>query len=338
MSNFMRAKLVVLIFVFATLLSAPALAGNSNTGTTAYSFLKLGTSARALSMGGAFSGLADDESAIYYNPAGITGMTQKAISASYMNYIADIQSGNFIFVLPRGIVEADQDDFLYYEDDEALPPTSESGLAISLVYLNYGTIDETNSEGSIIGDFGGSDMALAVSYARQVSSQLSMGASGKVVYEKIDEYSSTGVAADLGLLYRFKDGRTRAGVSASNLGAQLSGLTEEHKDPLPILLRAGLSHTLRGTPLTVAGEGVFPSDNDLYGSIGLEFNPDIPIALRAGYTTFGSNYKTEGDSDGAAGFSFGAGFTLPQVAVDYAFLPYADLGSLHRINFAYRWQ
>ncbi len=333
----MKSKTVFLVMVAVALLAATAFAGNSNTGTTAYSFLKLGTGARALSMGGAFAGLADDESAIYYNPAGLTGMMNRAFSASYMNYIADIQSGNLMFVMPRGTVEIDQTSDLYY-DEEPLPPTSESAIAFSLVYLNYGTIDETNGNGDVVGDFGGSDMAFSATYARQVSPQLSIGASGKLIYEKIDEYSSTGVAADLGLLYRFKDGRTRAGISATNLGAQLSGLNDDHKDPLPILLRAGLSHTLRGTPLTVAGEGVFPTDNDLYGSIGVEFNPDMPIALRAGYTSFGSNYKTDGGSDGTAGFAFGAGFTLPQVAVDYAFVPYADLGSLHRINFAYRWQ
>ncbi len=337
MSKTTTARLFASALLTTAFLAATAFAGNSNTGTTAYSFLKLGTGARALSMGGAFAGLADDESAIYYNPAGITGMTQRAVSASYMNYIAGIQSGDIMFIIPRGAVTATQGNDPYY-DEEPLPPASEAAFALSLVYLNYGTIDETNASGDVIGDFGGSDLAFSLSYGRQLSEQLSLGGSGKLIYEKIDTYSSTGLAADLGLLYRFRDGRTRAGISASNLGAQLSGLTSDHKDPLPILLRAGVSHSLRGAPLTVSAEGVLPTDNNIYGSIGVEFHPKLPIALRAGYTSFGSNYKTGSSKDNSAGFSFGAGFMKSQVAVDYAFLPYADLGSLHRINFAYRWQ
>jgi hypothetical protein len=142
---------------------------------------------------------------------------------------------------------------------------------------------------------------------------------------------------DAGLLYRLRDGRTNFGLSASNLGVQLSGLSPEHKDPLPIILRAGVSHRTMELPLTVALEAVYPTDNDVYGSLGLEIHPNIPIALRAGYSSYGQNYKTGGSKDNTAGFSFGAGFKLAKVAIDYAFLPYADLGSLHRIGFAYRW-
>ena len=328
--------------LFSTLLmlvlSSTLLAGKSKVGTTAYPFLKIGVGAKALSMGGAFVGLANDESAIYYNPAGLVGMQTKALSASYMNYIADIQSGSVMFVMPKGTTETEEGQYSYDEEDEPTIYDSKSALAFAITYLSYGTIDETNSSGQVIGDFSGSDMAFTLGYANKIAKQLSVGANVKFIYQKIDEFSSQGIAADLGLLYRLKDGRTNLGLSASNLGVQLSGLSEEHKDPLPILVRAGLSHRLREIPITVSGEGVMPTDNDLYGAIGLEFQPDrIPLAVRAGYSSFGSNYKTDGDKDNTAGFSFGAGFAFPKISIDYAFLPYADLGSLHRVNLAYRW-
>ncbi len=330
------------IVLFSTLLmffcSSALLAGKSKVGTTAYPFLKIGVGAKALSMGGAFVGLADDESAVYYNPAGLVGLQTKALSASYMNYVADIQSGNIMFVLPRGTTAMAEDEYAYIEEgEEQRTPDSKSALALAITYLSYGTIDETNSSGQVIGDFSGSDMAFTLGYANKIASQISVGANVKFIYQKVDEFSSQGLAADLGLLYRLKDGRTNVGFSASNLGVQLSGLSEEHKDPLPILVRAGLSHELREIPITVSGEGVLPSDNDLYGAIGVEFHPNLPIALRVGYSSFGSNYKTNGDKDNTAGFSFGAGFLFPKIKIDYAFLPYADLGSLHRVNLAYRW-
>ena len=84
-----------------SLMSASLFAGKSKVGTTAYPFLKIGVGAKSRRWVEHLSGLADDESAVYYNPAGIIGFQQKAISGSYMNYIADIQSGNLIAVIPR---------------------------------------------------------------------------------------------------------------------------------------------------------------------------------------------------------------------------------------------
>ncbi len=330
----MKSVKTTLCLVLVLALSTSLFAGKSKVGTTAYPFLKIGIGAKSQSMGGAFVGLADDESAVYYNPAGIIGFQQKAISGSYMNYIADIQSGNLIAILPKPAPEEVDVEGL---SDAPVFHDSRSAFAFSVIYLDYGKMDEANIAGDIIGDFGGSDMAIGATYARKLTPQLAAGGTAKFIYQKIDEYSSTGLAMDAGLLYRLRDARTNFGLSASNLGVQLSGLSPEHKDPLPIIIRAGISHRTMELPLTVSVEGVYPTDNDVYGSLGLEIHPNIPLALRVGYSTFGQNYKTDGDKDNTAGFSFGAGFKLAKLVVDYAFLPYADLGSLHRVGFAYRW-
>ncbi len=335
----MKSAKTILSVVLVLLMSASLFAGKSKVGTTAYPFLKIGFGAKSAAMGGAFVGLADDESAVYYNPAGIVGFQHNAVSASYMNYIAGIQSGNLVCVLPRGkAVDPGGSDPASGDAEET--PTfhdSPAALAFSITYLNYGTINGFDDLGIANGNFGGSDMALAGTYARKLSPQLAGGGTVKFIYQKIDQYSSTGLAIDAGLLYRIKDGRTNIGLSASNLGVQLSSLSKEHKDPLPVLIRAGISHRVNELPLTVSLEGVLPADNDLYGSIGVEIHPKIPVSLRLGYSTFGQNYKTGGSKDNTAGFSFGAGFNLPKVAIDYAYLPYADLGSLHRVGLAYRW-
>lgn len=328
----LKMKLGLLIFL---LLPALLLAGKSDVGTTAYPFLKIGVGAKAQAMGGAFAGLADDESAAYYNPAGIIGFQQRAVAGSYMNYIADIQSGYLAMILPSLSTESQMrsDQF-----DEFTVKDAASALGISVNYLNYGTMDETNSDGEIVGDFTGSDMAVALTYARRLSDQFTLGGSAKFIYQKIQEYSSDALALDLGGIYRLRDGRTSIGVSASNLGFQLSGLSTEHKDPLPIIIRAGLSHHLRGMPLTASAEVAYPTDNDIFGSLGLELLPKgSPVALRVGYSTFGNNYETGGSKDNTSGFSVGAGFRLSNFVIDYAFLPYADLGSLHRVSLAHRW-
>lgn len=330
----MRLNKTYLCLTLTALMVVPAHAGNSKVGTTAYSFLKIGAGAKALSMGSAFVGLADDESALYYNPAGIIGFKQKAVSGSYMNYIAGIQSGNLMAILPRG---TDVDSSAMSDEDDPAFQDSRSALGFSATYLNYGTFQDADATGKIIGEFGGSDIAFGLTYARRVTQQLALGGTAKFIYQKIDQYSSDGVALDAGLLLRLRDKRTNIGLSASNLGFQLSGLSTEHKDPLPMLLRVGISHRMRELPFTVSGEGVYPSDNDIYVSIGLEISPNMPFALRFGWSSFGKNYKTGGSKDNMAGFSAGLGFKLSKIAIDYAFLPYADLGSLNRFCFAYRW-
>jgi hypothetical protein len=326
----MRLGLVIFL-----LLPALLLAGKSDVGTTAYPFLKIGVGAKAQAMGGAFAGLADDESAAYYNPAGIIGFQQHAVAGSYMNYIADIQSGYLALILPSTSAQTRMrsDQFDEYKVNDAL-----SSFGFSVNYLNYGTIDETNNDGEIVGDFSGSDVAVALTYARRLSDQFTLGGSAKFIYQKIQDYSSDALALDLGAIYRLRDGRTSIGLSAANLGFQLSGLSTEHKDPLPIIVRAGLSHHLRGMPLTASAEVAYPTDNDIFGSFGLEFMPKgSPVALRAGYSTFGNNYETGSSKDNIAGFSVGAGFHVSQFVIDYAFLPYADLGQLHRVSLAHRW-
>lgn len=66
---------------------------NSKVGTTAYGFLKIDPSARSTGMGGAFVGLSDDESALYFNPAGLIQVETNRFFTTYNNYITDIQSG-----------------------------------------------------------------------------------------------------------------------------------------------------------------------------------------------------------------------------------------------------
>ena len=96
-----KLKMTLLFLLAIVLLISQAYADiNSNAGTTAYSFLKIGVGARALGMGGAFVGLADDQSALYFNPAGLTQIPNRSFSTNYNNYLTDIQSGFIGYIHP----------------------------------------------------------------------------------------------------------------------------------------------------------------------------------------------------------------------------------------------
>ena len=297
--------------LFLLLVSATGWGVNSKVGTTAYGFLKIDPSARSTAMGGAFVGLSDDETALYYNPSGLIQIQTRRFFTTYNNYITDIQSGFLGYVHP------------YNENTR---------LGISVSYFNYGSFDKTDIDGNTLGTFGASDFALALSVARNVGSQLNLGVTGKFIYEKLDDFSSDALAFDVGALYLLRDGRTRLGAAGQNIGAQLKGATESHKDPLPTSVKLGISHKMRELPLTVALDAAKPVDNDFFFSLGGEFTALEPLYLRLGWSSFGENYKTDSDKDNLAGFAAGFGVTWKVYHFDYAFSSYADLGGVHKIS------
>lgn len=315
----MRKKFAVslLVVFFSIILTASNLSAiNSKAGTAAYSFLKMGVGARAVALGNSFVGLADDESAIYYNPAGLVQIPGYALATSYNNYLADIQGGYLSAILPWG---------------------EKRKIGFSINYLNFGSTPQTTNTGEVTGEFGGGDLALSAAYSQRLTERFDFGLAGKFIYESIDSFKSTGMALDLGLLYHFPDEQTQIGASVSNLGFQLSGLSEEHKDPLPIMFKAGFAHRMHGAPLNIVADGGKSSDNDFFLGGGVEFVGIEALRLRAGYNTVGRDYKTGGSGESLAGLSFGIGLILSQFHFDYAYVPYADLGNSHRIYIAKRW-
>ena len=62
----------------------------SKTGTTAAQFLKIGVGARALAMGGAYSAVSNDATALYWNPAGLSSMKKNEILLDHQDWILDV--------------------------------------------------------------------------------------------------------------------------------------------------------------------------------------------------------------------------------------------------------
>lgn len=305
-------RLILLTVSLALFVSvvAEARGANSNAGTSGFSFLKINIGARAVGMGGAFTGLADDETALYYNPAGIASLEGDHYIAGYHNYFTDLQNGfvGYLHEVRYGTVV---------------------GAYIS--YLDYGDFTKTDEDGNVLGEFGGGDMLIGVSAATTRGENYRFGASLKFIYEKLDEYSATGVALDLGARYNTFRGRYTAGLAIQNLGFQLSSLGQE-KDDLPLTVRGGGSATPKGLPMTFSGDVILPVDNDINFAVGAEYFELKPLYLRVGWNSFGSNYRADGSDDSLAGLSFGAGFDLKKMHIAYAVTLAADLGESHRVT------
>lgn len=305
-------RLLTIALVSAVLLADPTSAQNINddAGTSGFSFLKINISARAVGMGGAFTGLADDISSLYYNPAGIAGLDTRQMILGYHNYFFDIQSG-FAGITGR------------------LSETETYGVHLSSLF--YGNFIETNELGQQTGEFGGSDLVLAFTVASSRSRYISFGLTGKFIYEKIQKFSATGVAVDIGAKYLSDRKRLSAGIMIQNLGIQLSSLGEE-KDKLPLTIRAGLALRPKNVPILLATDLIMPMDNDLVIAIGGEYFELKPMYARIGWNSFGSNFRVADSEDNWAGLSFGVGFDFSKYQVSYSYSPGAELGESHRVT------
>ncbi len=301
---------VALIAIGPGVVPVAAKSINSNVGTAAFPFLKINIGARSCGMAGAFTGLADDESALYYNPSGIAFLEGKRFIFEYNNYFADLQSG---FV---GLIR---------------PIWRDKMLGISIDYLNYGDFVKTDLSGNNLGTFGGSDVMLSTSLAVRQSNYIAYGGSLKFIYEKLDRFSATGLAVDLSAKYQSDRSRYSAGIMVQNLGFQLSALGSE-KSKLPLTVRVGGAVKPRGLPMRLAGDVIVPVDNGIDFAIGPEYFALKPLYIRIGWNTYGSNYRIEGSTDKWAGLGVGVGFEFRRMQISYAYTPAADLGESHRIT------
>ena len=314
MHNRLRPFLAILLGLIVVMSGSTLLAGDihEKAGTTAFPFLKINIGARAVGMGGAFTGLADDASALYYNPAGMTSLEGNRFILGYHNYVVDIQSG---FV--GGVWKLNDN----------------SALGAYASYLNYGEFIATDQQGSETGEtFGGGDLLVSVGYARRLSYKVEIGGTVKMIYETLEEYSASGMAVDLAAKYSGDRRRFSAGIMVQNLGTQLSTLGEEEYD-LPLTVRGGISYKPIGLAMILASDVIVPLDNQIDIAVGIEYYELQPFYIRLGWNSFGTNYRTADSDDNWAGLSVGVGFDVSQYNIGYAFQAGAEFGDMHRITF-----
>src|SRR5262249_51344066 len=153
-------------------------------------FLKIGVGARPVAMGSAFTAIADDVSAIHWNPAGLSQIGTRELGAMDAQLFADTRL-----------------DFIGFAQ-----PLKGGTLAFSSLYLSQSPIEARGENREQLGTFTASDMALSASYARPVGDGISLGLTGKYLQSRIAEASAQGWAVDAGAF-------ARTGVDGLTLGA-----------------------------------------------------------------------------------------------------------------------
>ncbi|MBI3299123.1 MAG: PorV/PorQ family protein [Elusimicrobia bacterium] len=318
------------LLLAAALLPGPAGAAFNNdyAGTSGGEFLKLGGDARGASMGNAMTAASEDASAIYYNPAGLSQLTQRQGAATQGLLYQDVMVSFASYAHPVTSIIKPRRRFLR--------PSGLGTLAVGVLYLNAGGIKEVDNTGfETGGEFTPRDAAFMAGWGGTVTEILDLGVALKFVDSRITAAAKTG-AVDAGARLRLEllGMPYTAAVVARNMGGTLR--FHEQDDPLPMDIRVG--QTLRPFSYWLLSlDLAFPRDNTYYPSFGTEFiaqlEKEVAASVRMGY----DGRISPSDLDGVAAFSLGAGCVIKGWSADYAWVPFGDLGHTHRFSLAFKF-
>lgn len=274
--------------------------------------------ARSLAMGGTQAAWAQGAEAIFSNPAGLACLEGRRgpaeLSLAYGRLLESVYSGAASYARPLG---------------------AESAVGFGVLYFTQAPQTAYSTTGDSTGEFTPYDLAAALGYGRR-SGRIRMGASLKLIRSSLADVSGATAAADVSVqvLHAARVGDTPVDIGAglSNLGPGLR--LGENTAPLPLHLRAGMlwhASEAAGAALDLN----LPVDHDPYVSLGFEreFKRDsLRAALRLGY-----NQAYARDVEGLAGVTAGAGVDTGGFRLDYAWVPFGELGMTNRFSLLFRF-
>ena len=297
--------LATAIMLWTTSMECTAKKIHENAGTRGAQLLKISVGAKAVGMGESYVAAADDVYAAYWNPAGLSHVETSQLGFMHNEWFEDIRYEFLGYVQPIGDLGT---------------------LAGSVSYVSMGELDKTDETGKDIGQFHPYDILLGLSFGKRLSDAISMGINAKFLREKIDVEKAQAFAVDFGGLYFVPKSSLILGVNIQHVGTKMKFVEESFS--LPVNVKLGAAYRLIDGALTFAVDVNRPADNNPNVGLGAEYKIMGIMNLRAGY-----RYIAGGNPLGtAAGLRSGIGVEIRDYKIDYAFVPYGELGQAHRVS------
>jgi len=326
-------KYLLVTFLIAVISSA-AYPQTVKTGTTAAQVLKFNVGPRAIGMGGAFTAVSNDISAMYWNPGGTANIRMNEAFFNHTSLYADVG-------------------FDYAAIASHLSDFGTVGAFVSVLSSIDEMMVRTEEVPEGTGEFfNAGAIVIGVNYSRYLTENFAIGFNFKYINESIWNMSATGFGLDIGTLYKLPIlNELRIAASISNFGTkmQLSGRDvtqiinsgaggnnlvnsnlELDQFDLPLLFRFGISNDILNSEesrLTMAVDAIHPNDHTEYLNAGMEYAWQDIVFLRAGY-----NSLLEKDSEKGLTLGFGLQYRiidLVKVGLDYAYQDFGRLSEVH---------
>lgn len=277
----------------------------SEGGQVGFTFLKTAVNARASAMGEAYTALANDASATYWNPANLTQAESNSIVLSHNQWLLDI-THNFAAVQ---LMQGDHN----------------IAFSFNVITIPGIEIRDYTASAEPIGKSSVYNLYFGTSYATQLSDNFSIGAQIKYYYEKMHLVSANGFGADLGIFGKNVIKDLDWGLSIQNIGKM--GKLLNKSTELPLLVRTGVGYSLpwkiSENNIIAAADVVYVLNDAFRFNLGAEAKLMNQFALRLGYVLGSDGYN----------FTAGFGLQLSRYQLSYAFVPYKyDLENSHRFS------
>ncbi len=303
-------RIAILLTILLVLPTAAHAASFAKVGTFGGQFLKIGVSARATGMGSAFTGVADDATAVFWNPGGLVNVLGNEVSLNHVVWAADTKLSTAVVAFnPRTIPGTFAFSVRSFWMDPQLERTA---------YNPEGT-GRTFDAGST---------SFGLSYARFFTDKFSAGFTLNYLHMGLAETAVNTGSFDFGIVYRIGIKDLKLGMTIQNLGGKFQ--FDERETKLPMTFKVGVSLNAfknENQALLAALEFAHPADNDEHANAGLEYSLNKMFFARAGYNI---GYDTDG-------MAFGFGAAIPtgettRLQADYSGVDMGPLGLVHRLS------
>jgi len=278
--------LVLLLLVVPSICSAGA-------------FDPIASNARAWGMGGAYTAVVADATAVYWNPAGLVGVRRPSVALTHF----DVQS--------LGLLSFDQIVFAqpFVFNNVVAVAWSRLGTTGQVTFMDY-------AENTFI-----------LSYQQPVLNNLSLGLNFKVFQVQYDQPGS-GFGVDLGVRYQFLPELT-LGMMIENFNRPEIYWTTGAYDRLPVNMRVGLAGEIdENTIVALDGDRLLDLNPKIY--LGAErwfFGRLLALRVGVNYLSLERRFQPAG----------GLGLRVAFLEFAYAYASHFDLSGNHVLSLNWRF-